>query len=694
MRREVDRMSLLDRIFDKETMREGDKVLQQLENYYERSGYLAGVDNDKRPELNFLLSLLPYFFKKEFSGVDSETMNTLCICSAISAQIVLYYDHLVDNCNGITETDISLLFEKFMFSQYQARILGKLFDENSEFWSYYEKYCKQYFEAAKLEMQCVNSFKKYEYSEFKKISRGVFAMWKWPIAALAVLTGNTHKIAMYEEVLDLEAEADQLFDDLKDWKDDFNGKRFSWMLCRIMVENEIDPSSDVKTVSEFLFKGDYDLMVLVKINKLCEKIMLKCGNADEYIIKIREFQSNVNKLYNDLCRIKEHGFIPQDRPSVNENLLLYGTENFIQNFMDILTLHKKKDYPELVHWALFTKQAIVSADNKYIRGDVYQRAVVLNSVLELKRMGYKVQNSFIQDEIEYFIRMWDETKKGWSYFSKFPKSQADIDILAEMMKICILTENTGLKMLVDESVSFLIKNRKNNKEGLFNKYYTGEDNVDTEGNLGFSLSDSGMMSFGDESIQDCFDNPMDYASNASLLYAMLVYDGGRYSEEAEGAIRKLMEGQGSEGSWNSKWYHSNYYTSGLIAKIFKANKSKSINAQKLAQFIQDTYNGDGSWGETENSMFETVFSASMLIEIDYMFDKEYLTSVLKKSMEYILSHMRDDGFFDGTPFVRIVPKADEKAVQTYKSSLFTTVLSVSTVAVINKYLKEKDRKEF
>lgn len=660
----------LNLIFNRDILDQSSVISNQLNKFHDNSLKILNVSHHKQFKVNSLYSLYPYLFSEDFPSISNDVLNKICICSHLCAEDILTFDNQLDTDFELDIKNIDLLFGKNLSIQYQTRVLSNLFDEKSEFWDYYDKYQKEYFNAIKLERNHYRTLEKYEYEEFQIISHGIYALGKWPVTAMAFLSGRKEFIGEYEDILDIYAEASQLFDDLKDWKDDFKEKRYSWLLSQIMINHSLTEDAAIEELSDVLFRFDYDKLILEKINLLCEHIFLSSVCSKPFIRFFRYFQKKTNNLYKDFCKLKgvNANFTIQNSIFNKDNLSMINVESLINKCIKNILRQQEKGYSELVHWEFFSEPLGFNEKENFAGADIFQRALVLNNLIEIKNMGYNVPSEVIESEVDYLIY---RSKDGWKYFNELEESFCTIDIYAEMIKLSNSISNDKLKKIINDSIGELITSNKN-KDGYF---YT------------CIIDGQNSTSIG---------NNIDVASNASLLDALKAYMNEQYKQIVTSGLELLASLQNFEGYWKSDFYLSDFYTGFLMSGIFKYYKKDNINTQKLVAFILDNQNGNGSFGKNGGTPLDTSFALLTLLNFDYILDADKINPFIEKGFIYVLNSIDEDYMIRGNEFfeIKIIKNTEILDPMVYKSSILTTVICLNFLLKASHFLSKKGGKEF
>lgn len=700
-------MDTLSLIFNNDIITQIYEVMQNSNNTYETSRFINDIENQKINDMDYMF---PYLFINEFREIDTETMNRLCQCSVLSKKMegigkTLFQDSMdaINKNHFLVDKIQSIL----LLNQFQVSIMCSLFNESSKFWTFYNKYQEEFFEALRL-IENKNKSQVVDFKEgaFIKITRGIKGLRKCSISAMACLSNCEYKIRDINEAIDFEGEAVQLFEDLRKWKNDFEQKNYSWFLTRIMKENDIGPDTSLSEVSRILYSQDYDTDILRRINDLCEMALMRVGKAGEFAKSIGLFQGRCDKLYKDLDNLKGNSNKLNKIPLQKKNVLSYGVENFVQNMIDIVSIQQSKGYMELAQWGVLPKSMGFTGKDEMQRGDVFQRAFVLNIMLELKNMGYRVKENMIEMEIEYLLSKWDETKGGWCYFPNLPESLPDLDILAEMIELFILTKDDFLKEMVKASLRGFIGGKEVGEE-LLDKWVDcknemdidkisadkmGTDEISKDGFI-FELSESGEVDIKKSSIDinnGIWGESCDLGSNARILDLLLKENMGIESDILKKKVYYLLNNKKDYNNLENTSYLSTYYISFLFSKILR-KFSIANESEKLISYILDTQNEDSFWGD-ERGVMDTAFALLALLEQESVIGTKKLMPLLKKGIESIGNFFGESGFFSGCEFSKFIIKDNEGNLieQIYKSSTFTSIVCAYTLGKLNFYIKSKD----
>jgi hypothetical protein len=188
--------------------------------------------------------LLPFMFAETFS-LSPDDSFAIAFSGMFGFFSVLAYDDMFDQ-QILLDPD-RLLLQNLLYTK-ALSYLHALFEQASPFWHYYRAYFGEYFRAISTErkLHC-KLISAYDKAELYEIARGKSAPRKILLAAMAIRDGNdtSEKIETLSASLDACAIADQILDDITDWREDFSDRRFSYLLTRVIVSHGLEKRINV-----------------------------------------------------------------------------------------------------------------------------------------------------------------------------------------------------------------------------------------------------------------------------------------------------------------------------------------------------------------------------------------------------------------------------------------------------------------
>jgi hypothetical protein len=192
--------------------------------------------------------------------------------------------------------------------------LGTLFPPDSPFWSELSRYHRE-FAAAMLREQTEHKDRLSAFNEAEvfQIAKGKAALSKLTTAALALLANRPETIANLSDSQDCFNAARQIYDDVKDWKEDYLNRRYSSLLTAALLElsgsgaKNPQGTIDVDALSKQLHYGGH-------IDTALAQAALWCDEAAKHVTGyhvagwtrlIQSLRAQVVRLRGDLATIRE-----------------------------------------------------------------------------------------------------------------------------------------------------------------------------------------------------------------------------------------------------------------------------------------------------------------------------------------------------------------------------------------------------
>jgi hypothetical protein len=186
---------------------------------------------DSLAELHPLITCLPWLFDEAFPSVSQTEILDIAEAGVFLFMGMLLIDAYHDNQLS-NSPDIPLLYQK-LTSAARSR-LNKLFDGESLFWRYLEKYEQEYHQALSFEKEHWGQVKAYPLDLMYQIGSGKVALLKTVITGLAIKGKDEKRIERVETAIDLLAAAMQLGDDIVDWPEDYQNQNYTLPLAQVI----------------------------------------------------------------------------------------------------------------------------------------------------------------------------------------------------------------------------------------------------------------------------------------------------------------------------------------------------------------------------------------------------------------------------------------------------------------------------
>jgi len=582
-----------------------------------------------------------------------EDVNQVCIAGYLYYHSVILIDSLID------ENKINYLPKINLLQEESIKILTAVFNRDSLFWNDWNVSRKEYFQAVEIEKELLSK-KVVTKSKYLKLADFKSSFGKIAISAIYELNGRK-QTQVYRKLISshkLFSVGFQLFDDLTDFDEDFN-KQFNWAIYKMLKKR---PGLKKELLNKYLY-----------IDGVGQNIMKNAVHyLNEATIKLvgLNYKSNdlwVNLINNTKYDVESNldittGYIEvlKKRISLSKELDYKNTikinddkinDNTIQKGLEFIQKDFNHNFTDLKHiMYLSHREGFSSGDNIHV-GDIFQRALVADCLLDVQKK-YKIDlEKYINHEIDYFIK--NTTKdKIWSYFKTVQEILADADDLGQILQFFYRANKIDLiKQETSKAINILLNDRYHEDGGIETWIIPNKDKTDNQ------------------KIQEHFNETKwgkgpDVEVMANFLYSIVMCDLKKYGDKILISINYLITKQNQVGYWQSRWYYGKYYGTFVCLRLLTHLNSKNydFSIQNALKFLCATQNKDGGWGTSKNSdPLNTSYAILTLKLYKFMFKNEILDGI-----NYLEKNQNQSGSWNAVDFI------EPKSYQPYKSEVLTT----------------------
>lgn len=301
----------------------------------------------------------PRLFKEYFKDIDETTILMLSDAAYLYYQSILFTDSLID------EKDYSNLPLIAYYQEGTIKTLTSIYGRDSVFWKYWNKRRNEYFEAVKVE-KSLQYKDEIDFKRYEKLADGKSAFGKVAIDCLYVLNQEKN-FKTYEKLLQSHSFFSigfQLYDDLKDFKEDFINKQFNWAIYELKKNIDFeDFQNNYETLNKLLyvkgigqnilsmsinyFQKSIDIISDLKINSEWLEINIEMKNTIEIYLEVTNgyIETIYKKIEVEKSKNTDANFF---NFTIIDNLnIRLGLEYIKKDF--------EKNYSELRHYMYFSK---------------------------------------------------------------------------------------------------------------------------------------------------------------------------------------------------------------------------------------------------------------------------------------------------------------------------------------------------
>lgn len=297
-------------------------------------------------------------------------------------------------------------------------------------------------------------------------------------------------------------------------------------------------------------------------------------------------------------------------------------------------------------------------------GDVFQRALILDTLLDLNSIMHNQLNEAINQEVKYLINMRRKNGVGgWAYFPGLPELPPDADDLAQVMQAVLRAGYAATGAPLFETPLNILLNDQVNGNG-WESWIIPKSNPTEEQQLQ------------NHWVHTAWGTGSDTEVVANLIYALILFDAARFTDTINRGITFLTNSHESLYRWKSTWYYGNYYgTYVALRALCAANGPTEVIVEAIA-FLENSRLPDGSW-ETEGHGGSALQTALALLSLSIAKKHLGLTlnnEWLESSLNYLKQTHNTVTGWPSAPFIQMPmgrPYGFVHTTLTYESAAIT-----------------------
>ena len=596
----------------------------------------------------------PQLFANSYTTVEPKPIEFLNIAGYLYYKSVLLMDKLIDTNSIKNKAETLMIISKLQ--EESIKYLATVFKLESPFWKLWNKRQQEYFYAMQLEKQIAQnpSYKKYQQIADLKAAFGKVA-----IDCLHILSEEADK-EKYTQLLQSHFHFSvglQLLDDLYDLEEDLKNQQFNWAYHECITQlKKKEYDTDKMELSE-IKKLIYVKGINTHIRKKAlqefkkSKALAQPYKAMSWISIVEKQETQIKLAIDQIegyMQLTAAKIQLKNAAPVNDLLPSFTSDTPEKKALNYLLLEWQSGYSELKHLMYLSSLDGFSGKSCVHIGDIFQRAMVTNILMEAQSTLKINLQSIVEKEVGYLVQQRLKTKTGgWSYYPTCAEIAADADDLGEIMQVFISSQNEPLiKQYCQTPINILLKDRITEKDGI--ETWIIPKNKLTKKQQQQEYFNTTKWGVGP-------DNEV----MANFLYGLARYDKAKYKTQILKSCEYLLNQQSSEGYWESRWYYGNYYGTYVCLRLFKEMGIENDKLSRAFNYIKKSQQQDGGWG-TDN--VSDVLNSAFAILTLRLLNKQ----IPKSAIDYLKGKQQSDGSWEAVSFIK--PRSNDP----YKSATLTT----------------------
>lgn len=324
-------------------------------------------------------------------------------------------------------------------------------------------------------------------------------------------------------------------------------------------------------------------------------------------------------------------------------------------------------FEQTQHVMPFPRQKF-QVEEDWQRGDVFQRALILDTFLDFNaHLGQQLQDVIVA-EVQYLV----STRRsrgigGWAYFPNLPELPPDADDLAQIIQVLLRAGYAEvLAPFIEVPLQVLLSDQVNEdawESWIIPKQMSNEEQVLQQ-----------------EWVDKAWGTGSDIEVVANLIYALQLYDASRFQAEINRGLAFLYNNHQGRFCWKSTWYHGDYYGTYVSLRAICASNGNKTVVEAAIRFLEENRNTDGSWSikEQGSSPLQTALALLALAIAKQYIGQRLSSDWLEPSLRYLQVHYTPKQGWPASPFIQMPMGRPYGFVH--------TILSYESASITNNYI--------
>src|SRR5690606_23610214 len=308
--------------------------------------------------------------------------------------------------------------------------------------------------------------------------------------------------------------------------------------------------------------------------------------------------------------------------------------------LNSLLEEKANGFCNTKHVMPFSRE-VFRVQKDFQEGDVYQRALILDTLLDFNSVLQNQLLKVITSEADYLLEARRKTGiGGWAYFPDLIELPPDVDDLAQVMQVMLRAGYEKKASSYFETPLDVLLNDQGNDDNGWESWIVPAQDQNEEQQLQTVW------------INKAWGTGSDVEVVANLIYALTMYDPHRFATAIDRGVNFLLKSQSNNHSWNSTWYYGPYYGTYVSLRAICAANGPRNPIENTIDFLESSRLSDGSW-EVEGQGGSALQTGLALLGLSiakqtlgHGFDVRWLES----SLRYLQQTGDANGHWPSSPF--------------------------------------------
>lgn len=595
-------------------------------------------------------------FQGYFPTVDGKVIEVLNQAAYCHYHSLLLLDDIID------KDDTSNILIKDHLEEYAVRLLTSVFGAYSPFWKHWRKRNEKVFEAGRWDYRLITStrveFEDYRTLADLKSSAGLLAI------DCLVLLESEQNPELYLSLLESHkcfSTAFQMYDDIKDFKEDWENNQFNWAVYQYKA---LSPECNERELSQhqkaFYLDGLASELFSLCLEQIERAMQVLPADVDSKWVGV------CCKMKQELTRYQNHVkaylmCLNSKVAHLNKRALPFSLPDLASESNDCFKRGWKyiqeafsRNWGDLPHWMWLSSADGFSAGDVVTKGEVFQLAMVWDCIAFAINHSDSTWQKVVEREWSYLLSLKSDHRAGaWAYFSKVPELADDIDDLAQVIQAMKhFKKEDQIEKCCSTAIDLVLEQRSI-EEGVWETWIVPVKSrtpiEDKQEWLNTHLWGRGP----------------DVEVVANFAYSLYTWRPEQFFKVVKKSVDYLVSNQLSEGGWASRWYVGKLYGTYQCVRLIRlvAPQKKDV-LQKALRFTLNMQKSDGGFSSDENEASDPLSTAFALLILSASGYRS--AGVYSKALGYISQSQNEEGSWNPCAFIVAKPGS------VYKSAVMTT----------------------
>jgi hypothetical protein len=602
-------------------------------------------------------------FEDYYPGVDKKLVEVLNQAAYCHYHSLLLLDEVID------KKDSSSLAIRDGLQEQSVRLLTSVYGCDSPFWSHWKNRNQKVYQGGaldrKLRVSSQVDFEQYRELADLKSNAGLLA-----IDCLNFLVEEKDE-DLYFCLLESHkcfSTAFQLYDDIKDFKEDWENEQFNWAVYQYksssVQQDHIGLSQHQKS---FYLDGLASTLFALCLEQLEKALLILPPQTDSKWVKVCvntqqelvRYRSHVKAYLMCLHSKQAHlndGVYPHSLPDIPNG----NSTCFDKGWVYVQRAYSR-NWGDLPHWMWLSIEDGFSTGDQVKKGEVFQLALVWDCIAFAIRLSDPTWQERIKKEWTTILGLRSRRRAGaWAYFSDVPELADDIDDLAQVIQLMKhFGREDQIERYCTKAVELVLEHRSI-EEGVWETWIVPIKNrtplEEKQEWLNTRLWGRGP----------------DVEVVANFAYSLFSWRPKQYCTVVKRSSDYLISQQLPEGYWKSRWYVGKLYGTYQCVRLIRLVAPQKTHVfQKALAFTLSMQKSDGGFSKDENDVSDplsTAFALLILGNLGYQSSEVYT-----RALGYLKQSQNEDGSWAPCPFIIAKPGS------IYKSAVMTTAWVIRAI---------------